>query len=615
MEYDDITKGKVNMYISRLVIRNFRNFSHLDVKLQKGVTCVIGENNTGKTNLLSAIRLAVDTTLSSLYRQLLEHDVHSGADLSCPGQVLVSVEFVSYSDDINERALVGACEVEPDLARIHYRFRPKREVRDAIETGERKGKGLSLSEDYHYELTGGGANDPATVEWNEELGTSLRFGDLQAFKVEYLPALRDVTQNLRQSYDSPLSRLLKSSEIEDEEKERLVEILKNANKEVEQQPTIHQTGSVIQQSFSASVGDAFSMGLKLGMVDPSYASIARSLKVLLSNASLEDFEVSRNGLGLNNVLFIVMILKYFETRVSSSNSAGQLMLLEEPEAHLHPQLQRVLYATLAKKGFQAILTTHSTHISSLASIGTFITLTNDGSAAASGFVPAEFTSLSPKEVGDLDRYLDATRSTMLYARKVMLVEGPAEMFLIPMLVKQVMGIDLDYHGITLVPIYGTHFGVYAKLFGKEALKKRCAIVCDGDQDPDELPNGVSEDEALENPTLDVKESDYVKIFECPVTFERAMTLPGTLRMYLETLRECCYPEILKSVESGIKELDLSSTGEERKTEVLREMRTAVLSSAKRYGKARFAQTASKYAESATTIPHYIRKAVEWLVNE
>ncbi len=86
------------MYISRIVIRNFRNFDHLDVSVQPGVTCVVGENNTGKSNLLHALRLAVDANLSSQYRQLIEHDIHSTVDISDPEQVIVSVEFSDYME-------------------------------------------------------------------------------------------------------------------------------------------------------------------------------------------------------------------------------------------------------------------------------------------------------------------------------------------------------------------------------------------------------------------------------------------------------------------------------------------------------------------------------------
>ncbi len=100
-------------------------------------------------------------------------------------------------------------------------------------------------------------------------------------------------------------------------------------------------------------------------------------------------------------------------------------------------------------------------------MNSMIVLTNTGDSASSAIVPAEASGLEDKEIADLERYLDATKSSLLFARKVMLVEGPAELFLIPALVKQVMGddYDLDRLGISVVPIYGVHFDVYAKLFG------------------------------------------------------------------------------------------------------------------------------------------------------
>ncbi len=127
------------MYISRIVIRNFRNFEHLDVQLKNGVTCIIGENNTGKTNFFRAIRLAIDANLSSQYRQLQDHDIYSGVDLTIANQVLVSVEFTDYQNNVNECALLGCFEVSENIARIHYRYRPKREILDNIEAEEHDG--------------------------------------------------------------------------------------------------------------------------------------------------------------------------------------------------------------------------------------------------------------------------------------------------------------------------------------------------------------------------------------------------------------------------------------------------------------------------------------------
>jgi putative ATP-dependent endonuclease of OLD family len=145
------------MKISRIVIKNFRSFEHLDVSISAGTTCVIGENNTGKTNFLHAIRLCLDAGLSSSYRSLIPSDVHSTVDISKPSQVLVGLEIIDFKGKVNEEALVGAWQTQPGLARLIYRFRPKTSVREDLDSGE-IGPGDLTIEDYHWEISGG--DDP-----------------------------------------------------------------------------------------------------------------------------------------------------------------------------------------------------------------------------------------------------------------------------------------------------------------------------------------------------------------------------------------------------------------------------------------------------------------------
>ncbi len=143
------------MYISRLVIRNFRNFEHLDIALAPGVTCLIGENNTGKTNLLHALRVATDANLSSVYRLLNEHDIHSGLSLATANQVVISVEFSEYISKVEETALVGCWETDEvnHIARLSYRFRPKASIRESLAAEEIEDGSLTI-DDYHWEMTG-----------------------------------------------------------------------------------------------------------------------------------------------------------------------------------------------------------------------------------------------------------------------------------------------------------------------------------------------------------------------------------------------------------------------------------------------------------------------------
>ena len=100
----------------------------------------------------------------------------------------------------------------------------------------------------------------------------------------------------------------------------------------------------------------------------------------------------------------------------------------------------------------------------------------------------------------LNGIYDATRSALLYARKVLLVEGPAEQFVIPGLVKAVMGIDLDEEGIAVVPIFGTHFASYAKLFGPGGIQKKCAILTDGDLMPSDANPDIPAEEDESDPS-------------------------------------------------------------------------------------------------------------------
>ncbi|MCK4624769.1 MAG: AAA family ATPase [Phycisphaerae bacterium] len=605
------------MYVSRLVVRNFRNFRHLDVALQPGVTCIVGENNTGKTNLLHAIRLAVDATLSSYRRQALVDDFPVGIDTRTPQQIVVSLEFSGFAQKPNEEAMVFGYHVSDDVARVTYRFRPKRDIREAIANNEHPGTGLTL-DDYRWEIVGGAGQDPATVEWDVDFGKSVKFDELQqSFLVMTMEPLRDVEQRLRQSRSSPLSRLLTPTDVPTQEQEELVEILRDANDKISASTTVQTVGTDIGKTFDQTAGSAFTMGVRLGMASPSFNDISRGLNVLLSNDAMQDFDVSRNGLGLNNILYISMLLRYFQRRVAEAHTAGQLLLIEEPEAHLHPQLQRVLFRALRDELFQTIVTSHSTHVTSQAELSSVVVLTNDGTPATASTIPVNNVPLSQQEAEDLERYLDATRGTLLYARKVMLVEGPAELFLIPQLVQQIMGVNLDENGISVIPIHGVHFPAYAKLFGPTGIHKRCAIVADGDLEPSDAtpPNtadGNDELPEISKPELESLKNEYVELFLCQTTFEKAITHRGTLLMLAATAEELGAPVISKGLAETEKALGTLDEQSPEAQVLLEAAGTKVLNTAKRFGKARFAQVASKKVAQATWLPPYIEDAVTWL---
>jgi len=600
------------MHISRVYIKNYRNFSEIDIPLEDGVNCLVGENNTGKTNLSYALRLLLDSGLSLSYRVLNEQDFHAGVDYSSPSQIVISVELSNYTDNEASAALVGLWQTDPETgkARITYRFRPTREIIAKYENEEDLPEKLTL-DDYEWEIFGGGQTDPSEIEWFTRIGKFVRFADLQQFHVVFLPALRNVGQDLGHARISPLNRLLDAGAIPDDEKNELVEILRQANTSISEKPTIADAGTAIDTVFRETAGEAFNIGVRLGMSDPSFSSISRSLRLLLSNDALQDFEPFRNGLGLNNVLYISMLMEGFQRRAQNEQCAGQLLLIEEPEAHLHPQLQRVLFYGLKEKSFQTIVSTHSTHVASLSDLASIIMLTNQGNPSSRAASPVMGGLLSDHEVGDLERYLDATRSTILFARKVILVEGPSEMFIIPPLVKSVLNIDLERHGVSVVPIHGIHFDTYAKLFNQFGMPKKCAIVADGDLAPSDVGES-DEDIQIILPDLDSQRTEFVRDFRCQTTFERALTLEGTLNMLAAGIQELGAPRVAEHLRQALEDFQSGAQKTDEKNEELGILKERVLRTANRFGKARFAQVVSKYAHLATSLPQYISDAVAWL---
>ena len=180
---------------------------------------------------------------------------------------------------------------------------------------------------------------------------------------------------------------------------------------------------------------------------------------------------------------------------------------------------------------------------------------------------------------------------------------------------KVKGIDLAREGVSVIPIYGVHFDVYARLFSDTGLPKRCAIVTDGDLKPsDAVPGLEGEDELPPPPDLEALENDWVQVFACKTTFERALVFPGTLEMFAKSADEIGAPIVAGRLRAGLEAIKDGMADEDEK-ELLNALRASVLNTAKRFGKARFAQVTARYVDCAEVLPKYLGDALKWLVEE
>jgi putative ATP-dependent endonuclease of OLD family len=260
------------MRLTRLTIKNFRNLDGVDIPLVGGPV-VVGENRVGKSNLVHAIRLVLDSSLSSKARWLRTEDFseHLGLDPIGDGaEIRISVEIEDFGEDGGLMAALRHAIVsgDPVRARITYRFGPGE--LEELEDGEE-----AFSADaYQWSIYGREDENPRRIP--AELRARLHH--------EYLGALRDVEGDLRSWWRSPLRDLLEQAarDADPKELEHVREALEEANVAVSDLGSVKDLADRVGKETARLVGELHALDptLQVGASKPERA--VRDLRLMLT---------------------------------------------------------------------------------------------------------------------------------------------------------------------------------------------------------------------------------------------------------------------------------------------------------------------------------------------
>lgn len=443
------------MHINQLNIEGFRSFENpFNVVFNPGLNVIVGENGTGKTGIVSALRQLFVDSEAGRY-SVADQDFYLGfSDKSVrAAQFNISATFSEL--DHNEKLAFLTWENDKDIVQLNLH----------VENREFRGR--------HKRTL-----------WAGKAKASVEPEILDLIRCVYLPPLRDAEEKLSNGSRSRLAKLMKAickkalmAHEEAGTKHPLVEKVEKFNNDLadDDASDIKRANSMIADALKSAIGSNFAQGTRIQFSESDFSRIVEGLRLLyfpdLSQVDANLFRsLSENSLGFNNLIYIASILA--ELTLASANRDRDtgyfhLLLIEEPEAHLHPQLQtrllRYLSEVAGKQSVQVIVTTHSTVLASAVPIDSIIHIACAPNPVATQLSACGLTDSSRKFV---NRWLDVTKSNLLFARGLIFVEGIAEAIVVPELAKQVLKeqvagkqslADLGISVINLNGIYFKHF--------------------------------------------------------------------------------------------------------------------------------------------------------------